>query len=318
MKNEKNTISIVIPIHNGATTIEKTLDSLLNQSLYFDELIIVDDASEDNSLDLIRKFLDNKVRYHLICHKQQQGLAKTYNQGIVESSGDLVISVHQDIIFGKDALSKLVDPFSDIRIVAATHFVNHPIEIWNKYNFWQKYFFSRKAGKKECGMDGKFDCFRRLVLNQIGFFDEVNFRTAGEDGDLIARLKKTGRIVQTQAEIVHLHRVDSKFSWNDVVYKQKQYSEAQGALLRKGRMTNPILIGKSFFREILVMALFIPYLNIVSLVLIFIYSFFYTQKMFVAEYRNPKIILVPFLNIYLLFVSFFYSLKGFICGKQKL
>jgi len=310
-------ISVVVPAYNGESTIKKTLESLMRQTKKFDELIIVDDASIDNSAQCIKDFFGANNEYKLISNEKQLGLAATYNRGIRASKGDLIVTLHQDIILENESLKELVKPFGDDRVAAASHIVVHPLKIWNKYNFWQKCFFARLAGKDFSGIDGKFDCFRKSALERVGLFDEVHFQTAGEDGDMVYRLKKIGRVVDTKAKIIHLHKIDPKFSWRDIIRKQKQYSEAQGALLTRGRIRGIRSLIKSFFRELMLLALFVPYLRIFSMFLIILYSFLYTKIVFVKEYRNKRILILPFFNIFLLFVSLIYSLKGFIYGKQR-
>ncbi|MDI6777751.1 MAG: glycosyltransferase family 2 protein [Patescibacteria group bacterium] len=312
------TISVLMPVYNGETTLEKTLESLLGQSKNFDELIIIDDASSDRSVAAIKEYLGEKRNYTLIQNDKNAGLAAAYNKGIKAAKGKLIITLHQDILLEKEALEKLVEPFVDEKVVASTHVVAHPMEIWKKYNFWQKCFFARLAGKDFSGIDGKFDCFRKSALERVGLFDEINFKTAGEDGDVVFKLKKIGKVVDTKARIIHLHKIDPKFSWKDIVHKQKQYSEAQGALLARSRIRNAYSLGRSFFREILLISLIIPYLRIPTVILILLYSFYYTELVYLEEYKDKRIVVLPFLNIFLLFVSLVYSLKGFIYGKQKI
>ena len=168
-----------------------------------------------------------------------------------------------------------------------------------------------------CGLDGKFDCFRRSALKRVGGFDAKNFRTAGEDGDIINRLSKIGQLVPTKAKIIHLHRDDDKFSAKDIIKKQGQYSEAQGVMLRHWVIKTPRQIFNAFFREFLLIGLLIPYVRFLALALILIYSVYYSKIIFAREYRNPRILILPFLNIFLLFVSAFYSIRGIIFGKQR-
>jgi glycosyltransferase involved in cell wall biosynthesis len=317
MENEQK-ISVIMPVHNGESTLRKTLESLLSQSKKFDELIIIDDFSSDGSVRTVKEYLDEKQNYTLIRNEKQSGLAAAYNKGIRTAKGNLVVTLHQDILLEKEALEKLIGPFTDEKVVASTHVVTHPMEIWNKYNFWQKCIFARLAGKDFSGIDGKFDCFRTSALEKAGRFDEKNFRTAGEDGDIVWKLQKIGKIANTGAKIVHLHKIDHNFGWKEIVHKQAQYSEAQGALFARGRIWGIKPVAKTFFREILLILLFIPHLNILSVLLILFYTFFYTKLVFLKEYKNKRILILPFLNIFLLFVSFIYSLKGFIYGKQKI
>ena len=311
-------VSVVMPVFNGETTIVETLGCFLKNADYFDELIIIDDGSADDSVKIIEKILAGKIDYKLINHQKNSGLAKSYNDGIKLSGSDLIITVHQDITFQKGELKKIARLFENKNVVAVSHSVILPLEIWQKYNFWQKCFFSRKVGKKERGIDGKFDGFRRQALLVAGLFDEKHFHSAGEDGDMVFKLKKIGKVVYSDAEIVHLHQISPDFSWRDIIRKQKQYSEAQGALMRLRRITGAKNIARTFFREILVVCLLIPYVNLAAAALIIFYSFYYTKLAYLREYKNPRVLVLPFLNIFLLLVSLFYSVKGFIYGKQRI
>lgn len=309
---------MIIPVHNGESTLKKTLESLLAQSKKFDELVVVDDGSDDKSVGCVKNTLHAERDYKLLENEKQLGLAASYNRGTRASSGDLVVTLHQDVVLEKDALEKLIKPFFDEKVVAASHTVAHPLEIWKKYDFWQKCAFARLAGKDFSGIDGKFDAFRRNALEKVGWFDEKHFRTAGEDGDIVWKLKKIGRIAQTEAKIVHIHKNDPHFGWRDIVRKQAQYSEAQGALLSRGRIRSFENFARSFFREILLISLFIPCARLFSFALILIYSFLYTKLVFLKECRDNRILILPFFNIFLLFVSLIYSFKGFFYGKQKI
>ncbi|OGI33471.1 MAG: hypothetical protein A2420_04095 [Candidatus Moranbacteria bacterium RIFOXYC1_FULL_44_13] len=320
-------VAIIVPVLNAESTIGPTLKSLFEQSHKFDQLVIVDDGCRDNSIQIANQIIsENKeivreraINVKIIRHEKPMGLASSYNDGIRNSESELIVTLHSDIIIQKNSLEKLLTPFSEMPssdIVAATHKVIHPLEIWKKYNFWQKCFFARLVEKKFSGLDGKFDCFRKSALEKIGLFDERTFKNAGEDGDVVYKLKKIGKIKKTEAEIIHLHSMDPNFSWHDIVRKQQQYSESQGILLRLGRIHGVISYPKIFFREILVIGLFIPYARLISILLIVIYAFLYTKLVFLNEYKNKRIFVLPFLNIYLLFISLVYSLRGVIYGKQ--
>ena len=309
-----------MPVYAGETTVIKTLESLISQETKFEELIVINDASPDKSEELIKKFLEesNFGNFKIISHKKNCGLAKSYNEGIKISKGNLIVTMHQDVIFPKDALGKLIAPLKDEKVVAASHKVSHPLEIWNKYNFWQKCFFARQAGKDQFGIDGKFDCFRKEALFQAGLFDEKHFRSAGEDADILFALRKNGKVADSEAKIIHLHKVSENFGYQDVVFKQKQYSESRGVLLRKGKIKNLQNFLEMFFREILLVALLMPFAAYLSFALIILYSFWYTKLVYLKEYKNPRVVILPFFNIYLLFISFAYTFRGFIYGKQRI
>lgn len=307
-----------MPVYNGESTITETLKSLLAQSKKFDELIVVNDASQDHSKEILEKYLNGKTEYRLIDHEKNLGLARSYNEAILCSTGDLIISIHQDVIIAPGALEKLVEPFADSRVVAAGHQVIYPYSTWKKYTFWQKCYFARFVGKATSGINGQFDGFRKKALEKAGLFDAHRFRSAGEDGDMVYRLSKLGKIAETEAKIEHLQNASPDFGPKDIIRKQKQHSEAQGVLLALGRIRGIKQIAKVFFREGMIIVLFVPYINIAALFLVVAYAFIYSSPVYLSECKNPRILLLPFLNIYLLFVSFVYSTKGFIYGKQRI
>ena len=189
-------VSVVVPVYNGGQTINETLKSLLGQKDFFDELIVVDDASSDNSLAIIKKFDVIITR-----HKKNKGLAASYNSGIRRATGEIVALVHQDVILYDGAMQNLIKPFSNKKVVCSYHYTHQPISLWKTYDFWQKYFFCRWVNKKIYGMNGKFDAFKKSVLIEIGLFDEKRFKSAGEDGDIMIRLRNKGEVVKSEAGI---------------------------------------------------------------------------------------------------------------------
>lgn len=316
-----NQVSIVIPVYNAESTILSTLKSIIPEQKLINQIIVVDDGSNDNSIKIVQKFFKTnllKINKIIINHPKSIGLSNSYNDGIRQSTGDLIITLHADIILKKNAISLLIAPFSQKNVVASFHQIIHPKKIWEKYNFWQKVFFDRKIGLTISGLDGKFDCFRRKDLLAINLFDSKTYFRAGEDHDIFIKLKKRGQVVPTKATIIHIHSLEKNFNYKKIIYKQAQYSEAQGANLRNHGIYSLELSFRTFFREILVLSLVVPYLRIGSILLIFLYSFLYNKNTFKACFENPKIFILPFINIYLLFVSLYFSCRGFILGKQTI
>ncbi len=89
------TISIIIPVYNQAKWVQRCIRSLLNQNFKRDkyEIIIIDDASTDNSLSMLKKF-DNEII--LIKHKNNLGLPSALNTGIKSSQAGYIVRVDAD------------------------------------------------------------------------------------------------------------------------------------------------------------------------------------------------------------------------------
>ena len=98
----KPRISIVLPLYNGASYIQETMDSLLEQSFSDFELIVVDDASTDDSGKKVLRYRDSRIRYERNTHNL--GMAHTRNRGLKLARGDVVVMSDQDDISMPDRL----------------------------------------------------------------------------------------------------------------------------------------------------------------------------------------------------------------------
>ncbi|MBT3817683.1 MAG: glycosyltransferase [Candidatus Magasanikbacteria bacterium] len=91
-------VSIIVTAYNYGQFIERCLRSLLDQN--FDskkyEVIVVDDASQDNTLDILQKYIDKYDNLRVIANKENVGVAESSNRGIRESLGQFVVRVDAD------------------------------------------------------------------------------------------------------------------------------------------------------------------------------------------------------------------------------
>ena len=70
-------VSVCIPAYNNAGYIRETIDSILNQTYHNIELVVVDDNSKDNTLDVIRSVKDSRVKvYH---NEENLGMVGNWN-----------------------------------------------------------------------------------------------------------------------------------------------------------------------------------------------------------------------------------------------
>ena len=88
-------ISIIIPVYNEEKNVARTIESLLNQTFKDYEIIAVNDASKDNSIDVLNKY-KNKIK--IIDKKKNEGQAKTLNAGLKIASGDIIARTDGDSI----------------------------------------------------------------------------------------------------------------------------------------------------------------------------------------------------------------------------
>ncbi len=102
--NPKNIdISILIPVYNCENYINECIDSCLDQDFIGNyEIIIVDDGSTDNTINLIQEYSDNRIKLYL---KPHSGISDTLNYGISKCNGKYICRMDGDDVMYKNRLS---------------------------------------------------------------------------------------------------------------------------------------------------------------------------------------------------------------------
>lgn len=101
-------VSIVIPTYNVSNYIEHTLISVINQTMDNFEIIIVDDGSIDNTVDICEKILKSSNIQYEILKQPNSGVSIARNRGIEASQGEYVYILDSDDLIHKDFLTKMV------------------------------------------------------------------------------------------------------------------------------------------------------------------------------------------------------------------
>ncbi len=101
-------ISVIVPVYNVEKYICTCLESILKQSCQDFELILVDDGSTDDSIELAKEYLRNKDVIYRIVEKENGGLASARNAGLAAASGDFVSFIDADDAISEDFLEKLL------------------------------------------------------------------------------------------------------------------------------------------------------------------------------------------------------------------
>lgn len=97
-------ISVIIPLYNKEQSIIDTINSVLNQTFLDFELIIVNDGSTDNSLNVVNKIVDNRIR---IINKANGGVSSARNVGILEAKFEYIAFLDGDDIWHEKHLEIL-------------------------------------------------------------------------------------------------------------------------------------------------------------------------------------------------------------------
>lgn len=106
MELEKK-VSVVIPVYNNEKYIEKCLESVINQTYPFLEIIVVNDGSTDGSIDILGAYEKKDSRIVLIS-QENGGVSRARNKAISKATGEYLLFVDGDDYIGKDYILELV------------------------------------------------------------------------------------------------------------------------------------------------------------------------------------------------------------------
>ena len=171
-------VSIIIPTYNSGKTVKNALESVYRQSFQDWECIIVDGASKDNTINIVKEYSDKDARFRYISEKDH-GIYDAFNKGWRLAEGDWIHYLGSDDSLTVDGLEKVAAELDD-KFAVVTGDV----------------FLKRANGTlREQEHHGMFGChqgvlMQRKVFEEMQGFDE-QYRIIA-DYELLVRVKKAG------------------------------------------------------------------------------------------------------------------------------
>ncbi|MDC1054105.1 glycosyltransferase [Alphaproteobacteria bacterium] len=165
-------ITIYMPNFNYANYIEEAVNSVLKQSYKDWELLIIDDGSTDNSLDILKKY--NKNKKIKVIKQKNKGLNVTNNIAIRLSNSEYITRLDPDDYLDENYLlvvSKILDNDQNIGLVYPDYFTVD--KEGNILNLVRNEKINIKNAIKDTPPHGACTMFRRDILINIGSYDEV-------------------------------------------------------------------------------------------------------------------------------------------------
>ena len=104
-------VSIVIPVYNASEYLKECIDSVINQTYKNLEIILVNDNSTDNSINIINSFRDKRIK--VINFNENKGVSIARNRGVEVSTGNLICFLDSDDYWYKDKIEKQVEFIKD-------------------------------------------------------------------------------------------------------------------------------------------------------------------------------------------------------------
>jgi len=204
-------ISIVIPNFNGKDLLEKNLPFIIkakeNKKNNIKEIIIVDDASTDDSVNFLK---ENYKKIELIIHSQNKGFASSVNSGARVAKGDLVCLINTDVVVSKIFLETMSEDFADERVFAVSlHEEGFGHAIGKFINGFIIHEGKSESNKVESTFwaSGGSGVFKRKIWKELKGMDNNLLPFYWEDLDLCYRAQKRGFKIlwDPRAKVIHHH-----------------------------------------------------------------------------------------------------------------
>jgi glycosyltransferase involved in cell wall biosynthesis len=207
-----------MPVFNGEKTLSAAIESILCQSYSNFELIIINDGSQDQSVEVVKQFSDKRIK---LFTQTNGGLAKALNIGIFHSTGDLIARQDQDDISMPYRIEKQVERFSKNsalvllgtwgriiddqgNILGKMRMPTRNLDLQYLVNFYNPFIHTSVMMKV-------------AALEQIGGYSEDLEKQPPEDFELWSRIKVLGQI-----ENLNKYLVDYRLSVNSMSRKYEE------------------------------------------------------------------------------------------------
>jgi GT2 family glycosyltransferase len=243
----KPKISVIVTNWNGISLLKKNLEVIINASPEAQEIILADDASQDESVEFAKSLQKKYPKLKIIAHKTNQGFGANSNGAVSQSQGDLVVLLNSDIYPDKGYITPALKHFSDPKVFGVG-FAERGHENWAKF-FWKNGYLQHEPGFSQKThisgwVSGGSSIIRKDLFQKLGGFDPIYAPFYSEDLDLGYRAWKSGYTLLWEPKCIveHHHETTmSKFSPSLL-----NYVKERNRLLNTWRnVTDPSLLSKN-------------------------------------------------------------------------
>lgn len=196
-------ISVIVPVYNTEEFLERCFFSLMTQTEKDIEFILVDDASTDRSLSIMKAFQKLDQRFKIITSPQNEGVSIARNRGLEVATGKYIGFVDSDDFIKEDYFEVLASALdeSDIPIAVGKNFVENK-EKNDIINYRHKDTAISEGNASAC-----YHLFTRNLIANERFVEHCRFE---DTGFTLAMNMKSGKaIVADKAEYCHVYHPTS-------------------------------------------------------------------------------------------------------------
>lgn len=210
----KSLVSVVIPNHNGALFLLEAISSVIEQDYLNTEIIVVDDGSTDNSLELLEVY---KGKIEVIC-AENFGAASARNLGIMAANGDYIAFLDSDDVWERNKLGLQIELMEKTQLdlvycdgkefggKGGNGVLHKAVYSGDCYQYFKR-FPARAIIELGCSSS----VIRRSLLYKSGIFD-TGFSGPAEDWDFFRRYCKFAKVGFCDQVLIHYRKHASNVS----------------------------------------------------------------------------------------------------------
>lgn len=196
-KGNEVLVSVVVPTFNRGSSINKCIDSILGQTYDNIELIVSDDSSTDNTMEILKQYDDKRIK--IIKNCLNLGPAVARNEAIKIARGTIIFFTDDDVKVSNDWVENGVAYFAEKNVVGIEGNIIY-VDASYKARYGDRIVENKKGGLFMTANAA----YRRKELLEVGMFDPLYLQY--EDRDLAIRLLSFGEIAYAKDVIVeHQH-----------------------------------------------------------------------------------------------------------------
>lgn len=220
MSSNPQLISVIIPCYNAESTLEKCLNSVLNQDYENFEVIIINDGSTDSTSKIIEDFKIKNTRISAY-YQSNSGVSKARNFGISKSKGDYICFVDSDDWVERNYCSTLFNSLqskdADISMVEAVYEdsngkVVFDKKVFNEFTFTKERALELLLEDKELQSHPWGKLYKKELFQNISFPENLQ---AFEDYYTIFKVfNNTIKVARSNDKLYHYIQFDNSLSHN--------------------------------------------------------------------------------------------------------
>ena len=244
---QEKIVSVIVPAYNGEKHLAATLESIINQDYKNLEIIFVNDASTDNTLNIAENILKNSGRiYKIINHEKNSGVSVSRNDGLNIAQGEYIWFCDSDDLADKSFVSIMYTKAeSENADIVFCNFVLY-FETEKRYENYQSFTQENSLTGEECiKLLVAHNGFKGTIGNRIikkNLIDKLGLRftkgcKSGEDSEfLIKAITSSSKIAfETKALYIYVQHPEQTTKTFNENKNPKFYSNFMLARYRAGR-----------------------------------------------------------------------------------